>query len=124
MTRLKFKISNQANIQLSKNTLQLSTKDSSQLELKWLPAKLRYANVRPDFTYHVISNVELNAKQEDKLVLLLRECKKMIEYNIHKLKGINPFMCMHQLHILNDHKPSVKNQMKLNPNMKKVVKTK
>jgi len=45
-------------------------------------------------------------------------------YTIDDLKGIQPFVCMHHILMEDDHKPSIENQRRLNPNMKEVVKKK
>ena len=38
------------------------------------------------------------------------------------LKGIDPSVCMHYIHLEEDTKPSCEMQQRLNPNMKEVIK--
>lgn len=82
---------------------------------------LWYIYLKLDSTHHVIINTYLNVKSEDKLVWLLKEHRKIIIYNFHNLKGIGLSKFVHQIHMLDNQKPSIENQIKLNPNMKEVA---
>ena len=72
--------------------------------------------------YPVIVNASLNACQIDFLLRVLREHRKAIGYTLEDLKGIHPSVCMHQILMEDDHKPSIEHQRRLNPNMSEVVK--
>jgi len=60
----------------------------------------------------------LNACQVDSF---LREHRKAIGYIFDELKGILPFVCMHQILMKDDHKASIEHQRRLNPNMQEVI---
>ncbi|XP_044467736.1 uncharacterized protein LOC123197479 [Mangifera indica] len=105
----------------NRSLLSLKAEDATKIDLKPLPANLRYAFLRPNSTYPVIINVELNDDQEDKLLRELRAYRKIIGYNIYDIKGISPTICMHRIHMLDDFKPTIEHQRKLNLIMKEVV---
>ncbi|XP_044470577.1 uncharacterized protein LOC123199614 [Mangifera indica] len=99
----------------------LKAEDAPKVDLKPLPANLRYAFLGPNSTYPVIINAKLNDGQEDKFLWELRAYRKTIGYNIHDIKGISLTICMHRIHMLDDFKPTIEHQRKLNPIMKEVV---
>lgn len=53
---------------------------------------------------------------------MLREFKSAIGWTIADIKGISPSFCMHKILLEDDSKPSVKQQRRLNPIIKEVVK--
>jgi hypothetical protein len=55
------------------------------------------------------------------LISVLKEHKEAIGWTIADLKGIDPSICMHRIHLEDDVKPSWEAQRRLNPNMKEVV---
>ncbi|XP_057497350.1 uncharacterized protein LOC130782070 [Actinidia eriantha] len=65
---------------------------------------------------------DLNAKQEGQFIDVLREHKSAIGWLVTDLKGIDPSVCMHRIHLEESSKPSHEMQRRLNPNMKEVVK--
>lgn len=93
-----------------------------KVELKPFPSILRYEFLGPDSTYPVIVNANLDEIETEKLLKELRLHRKVIEYTIDDIKGINPSVCMHKILLENDHKTSIEHQRRLNPNMKEVVK--
>ena len=56
------------------------------------------------------------------MIDVLREHKSAIGWSVADLKGIDPSVCMHRIHLEEDSKPSREMQRRLNPNMKEVVK--
>ena len=52
----------------------------------------------------------------------LRLHRGAIGYSIHDIKGLNPAICEHRIHLEDDHKPSVQQQRRLNPVLQDVVK--
>ncbi|KAJ4756908.1 Retroelement pol polyprotein-like [Rhynchospora pubera] len=92
------------------------------VELKPLPASLRYEFLGPSQTYPVIVNSELDAGQTEKLLMELRAYRGAIGYSIEDLKGIDPSFCTHRILMEDDHKPTREAQRRLNPNLKEVVK--
>ena len=53
---------------------------------------------------------------------ILRTHKTAIGWTIVDIKGINPLICRHRIHLEKDVKPSRQPQQQLNPIMKDVVK--
>ncbi|XP_070004116.1 uncharacterized protein [Nicotiana sylvestris] len=82
-----------------------SIEEPPKLELKPLPAHLRYEFLGPNSTLTV-----------------LKECKTAIGWTMTDIKGIIPAYCMHKILLEEGHKPSIEHQRRLNPNMKEVVK--
>ncbi|XP_070017115.1 uncharacterized protein LOC142172449 [Nicotiana tabacum] len=99
-----------------------SIEESPKLELKALLAHLHYAYLGNSETLPVIISSSLTNTQEEKLLRVLREHKKAIGWTIADIKGISPSFCMHKSFLKDGHRPSVEQQMRLNPIMKEVVK--
>jgi hypothetical protein len=51
----------------------------------------------------------------------LKEHKEAIGWTVADLMGIDPSICMHQIHLEEGARPSRESQRRLNPNMKEVV---
>jgi hypothetical protein len=92
-----------------------------KLELKPLPAKLKYAFLGLNDTLPVIIASDLQDDQESSLLDVLKEHKEAIGWSVGDLKGIDPSICMHRIHLEDNAKPSREAQRRLNPNMKDVV---
>ena len=93
-----------------------------KLELKPLPSHLKYAFLGVEDTFPVIISSSLEQDQENKLLEILRTHKTAIGWTIADIKGINPLICTHRIHLEEDVKPSRQPQRRLNPVMKEVVK--
>jgi len=78
-----------------------------EVELKPLPSSMRYEFLGPKPTYSVIVNASLNASQIDSLLRALMKHCKAIGYTLDDLKGIHPFLCMHQILMEDSHKPLI-----------------
>ncbi|XP_019238790.1 PREDICTED: uncharacterized protein LOC109218850 [Nicotiana attenuata] len=99
-----------------------SIEEAPKLELKPLPAHLRYAYLGNSETLPMIISSSLTSTQEEKLLRVLREHKRAIGWTIADIKGISPSFCMHKIFLEDGHRPSVEQQRRLNPIMKEVVK--
>ncbi|XP_070057027.1 uncharacterized protein [Nicotiana tomentosiformis] len=99
-----------------------SIEEATKLELKPLPAHMRYSYLGNSETLPVIISSSLTDIQEEKLLKVLREHKKAIGWTIADIKGINPSFCMHKIFLEDGHHLSVEQQRRLNLIMKKVVK--
>ena len=75
------------------------------LELKPLPATLKYSFLGSNDTLPVIIASDLTNDQEDKLVGVLKKHKEAIGWSIANLKGIDPSVCMHHIHCEVEAKP-------------------
>ena len=69
----------------------------------------------------MIISTSLTAKEEDKLLRVLRDHKDALGWSPADLKRIRTSMCMHRILLEDGHKPSVEAQRRLNPTMKEVV---
>lgn len=89
--------------------------------MKPLPDKLKYAFLGANDTLPVIIASDLQKDQEDSLLAVLKKHKEAIGWTVADLKGIDPSICMHRIHLEEDARPSHEAQRRLNPNMKEVV---
>ncbi|XP_070014521.1 uncharacterized protein [Nicotiana sylvestris] len=99
-----------------------SIEEPPKLELKPLPAHLRYVFLGPDSTLPIIISSGLLDVQVEQLLQVLQEYKTAIGWTMADIKGISPAFCMHKILLEEGHKPSREHQRRLNPNMKEVVK--
>ena len=96
--------------------------EAPKLELKALPPHLRYVYLGEENTLPVIIAADLNARQVECLVTVLKRFKRAIGWTIADIIGIPPGICSHKIQLMPDHKPSVEHQRRLNPPMQEVVK--
>ncbi|XP_070019442.1 uncharacterized protein [Nicotiana sylvestris] len=99
-----------------------SIEEPPKLELKPLPNHLRYEFLGPNATLPVIISSSLLDVQAQQLLQVLKECKTAIGWTMADIKGISLAYCMHKILLEEGHKPSREHQIRLNPNMKEVVK--
>ncbi|RVW18577.1 Retrovirus-related Pol polyprotein from transposon 297 [Vitis vinifera] len=92
-----------------------------KLELKTLPAELKYAYLEEDNKAPVVISSSLTVLQEDNLLRILRKHKKAIRWQISDLKGISPLICTHHIYMEEGAKPTRQPQRRLNPHMQEVV---
>ena len=91
------------------------------LEEKQLPTHLKYAYLEEASTLPVIISSSLFNMEEEKLLKVLKKHKEAIGWSLADIKGIRPSMCIHQILLEEDSKPTVNAQRCLNPSMKEVV---
>ncbi|RVW78259.1 Transposon Tf2-2 polyprotein [Vitis vinifera] len=94
-----------------------------KLELKTLPAELKYAYLVEGNEAPVVISSSLTVSQEDNLLRILRNHKKAIGWKISDLKGISPLICMHHIYMEERAKSTRQPQRRLNPHMQEVVRT-
>ncbi|KAK5772407.1 hypothetical protein PVK06_048695 [Gossypium arboreum] len=99
-----------------------SIEEPPKLELKQLPNHLEYAFLGNNSTLPVIIASNLQPKEKDELIQVLKEHKKAIVWKISDIKGISPSFCTYKILMEDEYKPCVQAQRRLNPNMKEVVK--
>ncbi|XP_070014937.1 uncharacterized protein [Nicotiana sylvestris] len=99
-----------------------SVEEPPKLELKPLPAHLRYIFLGHDSSLSVIISSGLLDVQVEQLLQVLQESKTAIGWTMPDIKGISPAFCMHKILLEEGHKPSREHQRRMNPNMKEVVK--
>lgn len=90
-------------------------------ELKPLPAHLKYDYSRESNILPAITPTSLRDVPEEKLLQVLRKYKEAIGCASVNIEGIIPSICMHQIFLEADYKPTMEGQRRLNPIMKEVV---
>jgi hypothetical protein len=116
----------QANAILEFSPLESNKKEEAAVpeppkkELKPLADNLKYKFISPAETLPVIIASDLHAAQEERLLDILREHKEAIGWTIEDIKGINPSVVMHKIHLKEGTKPSREPQRRLNPSMQKL----
>ena len=98
-----------------------SIEDPSTLELKPLPSHLKYAFLGKSKKLPILISAFLTENQEEKLLKVLKNHKRAIGWTIVDIRGISPSICTHKI-LMEEHKPKVQPQRRLNPSMKEVVK--
>ena len=81
-----------------------SSEPSSSLELKALPAHLKYVYLGEQETFPVIVASHLNDRQED-LKAILRKHKEAIGWTMTDVKGLSPTIVQHRIHLNEDATP-------------------
>lgn len=99
-----------------------SIEEAPELDLKPLPANMKYAFLNPPSSLPVIISADLTDTMEEQLLRVLRDNKEAFGWSIHDIKGINPSICTHRIYMEDDYQPRALPQRRLNPNMKEVVK--
>nr|GEZ13574.1 reverse transcriptase domain-containing protein [Tanacetum cinerariifolium] len=94
----------------------------TNIELKPLPDNLEYVFLEePSFLLVIISS-KLLTQNKSKLVSVLKKHKEAFAWKTTDIPGICPSFCKHKIQLLDDKKPVVQKQRRLNPNMQEVVK--
>ncbi|GKA27593.1 reverse transcriptase domain-containing protein [Tanacetum coccineum] len=93
----------------------------TDLELKPLPDNLEYVFLEEPYFLPVIISSQLSAQNKSKLVSVLKKYKEAFSWKTTDIPGICLSFCKHKI-LLDDKKPVVQKQRRLNPNMQEVVK--
>ncbi|GJY54551.1 reverse transcriptase domain-containing protein [Tanacetum coccineum] len=103
-------------------TVESSSDEPPELELKDLPPHLEYAFLEGTDRLPVI--IAKGLKYEDKTTLLkvLRSHKHAIAWKISDIKGIDPQFCTHKILMEEDAKPTIQHQRRVNPKIHEVIK--
>ncbi|GKA41406.1 reverse transcriptase domain-containing protein, partial [Tanacetum coccineum] len=94
----------------------------TDLELKPLPDNLEYVFLEEPSFLPVIISSKLSTQNKSKLVSVLKKHKEAFAWKMTDIPGICPSFCKHKIQLLDDKKPVVQKQRRLNPNMQEVVK--
>ncbi|GJV54551.1 reverse transcriptase domain-containing protein [Tanacetum coccineum] len=92
------------------------------LELKPLPGNLEYVFLEEPSFLPVIISSQLSKEKKNKLISVLKKHKQAFAWKTTDIPGIFPSFCKHKIQLLDDKKPVVQKQRRLNPNMQEVVK--
>ncbi|GJS20955.1 reverse transcriptase domain-containing protein [Tanacetum coccineum] len=96
--------------------------DDTYLELKPLPDNLEYVFLEEPSFLPVIISSKLSAQNNSKLISVLKKHKEAFAWKTTDIPGICPSFCKHKIQLLDDKKPVVQKQRRLNSNMQEVVK--
>ena len=96
-------------------------KEPQQIELKPLPAELKYAFLEANEQCPVVISSLLTTAQEHNLLHLLKKNKQALGWKISDLKGINPSICTHHIYLEEESKAVRQPQRRLNPHLQEVV---
>nr|GFB68414.1 reverse transcriptase domain-containing protein [Tanacetum cinerariifolium] len=94
----------------------------TDLKLKPLPDNLEYIFLEVPFFLPVIISSQLSKEKKNKLVFVLKKHKEAFAWKTTDIFGICTSFCKHKIQLLDDKKPVVQKQRRLNPNMQEVVK--
>ncbi|GJV65674.1 reverse transcriptase domain-containing protein [Tanacetum coccineum] len=94
----------------------------TDLELKPLPDNLEYVFLEGPSFLPVIISSQLSKEKKSKLISILKKHKQAFAWKTTDIPGICPSFCKHKIQLLDDKKPVVQKQRRLNPNMQEVVK--
>ena len=97
------------------------SKEPQVIELKPLPAELKYAFLEANEQCPVVISSLLTTAQEHNLLHLLKKNKQALGWKISDLKGINPSICTHHIYLEEESKAVRQPQRRLNPNLQEVV---
>ena len=95
--------------------------EPQKLDIKSLPAELKYAYLEEHGQCPVVIFSLLNTLQENSLLDILRENKQAIGWKITDLKGISPAVCTHHIYLEDEAKSARQPQRRLNPHIQEVV---
>ena len=96
-------------------------KEPQQLELKPLPAELKYAFLEENEQCPVVISSLLTIAQEYNLLHLLKKNKQALGWKISDLKGINPSICTHHIYLEEESKAVRQPRRRLNPHLQEIV---
>ncbi|GJY19305.1 hypothetical protein Tco_0390796 [Tanacetum coccineum] len=103
--------------------IKTSLKESlTDLELKPLPDNLEYVFLEEPSFLPVIISSQLSKENKNKFVSVLKNHKQAFAWKTTYIPKICPSFCKHKIQLLEDKKPVVQKQRRLNPNMQEFVK--
>nr|GFA04300.1 reverse transcriptase domain-containing protein [Tanacetum cinerariifolium] len=85
------------------------------VELKDLPAHLKYAFLEGDDKLPIIIAKDLKNKEKTALIKVLKSHKQALAWQLSDIKGINPEFCTHKILMEDDFKPAIQHQRMVNP---------
>ncbi|GJV41000.1 reverse transcriptase domain-containing protein [Tanacetum coccineum] len=103
-------------------TIEPSSDEPPELELKDLPPHLEYAFLEGTDKLPVIIAKDLKDEDNTALLKVLRSHKRAIAWNISDIKGIDPKFYTHKILMEDNVKPTVQHQRRVNPKIHEVIK--
>ena len=102
-------------------SVQTSTDEFPEVELKDLPPHLEYAFLEGDDKLPVKIAKDLTEEEKTALIKVLKSHKQAIAWKLSDIKGINPEFCTHKILMEDDFKPAVQHQRRVNPKIHDVI---
>ncbi|GKC74380.1 reverse transcriptase domain-containing protein, partial [Tanacetum coccineum] len=99
-----------------------SIDEPPEVKLKDLPPHLEYTFLEGDNKLPVIIAKDLSIQEKAALIKVLKLHKRAIAWKLSDIKGINPEFCTHKILMLEDYKPAVQHQRRVNPKIHDVIK--
>ena len=96
--------------------------DEPTMELKSLPSTLKYAFLNEEKEKPVIIWSNLDIKQEEQLLKVLRQNEDAIGWTLTNLKGLDPSLCTHRIFLKDESRPVREAERRLNPKVWEVMK--
>jgi hypothetical protein len=99
------KIQEQCEINICENAREFSSSEPAKsahhsiVELKELPAHLKYSFLDKEKIHPVIISSTLDSEQEESLLSIFRLYKNVIGYSIDDIIGISEKVCSHRIHL-------------------------
>ncbi|GJY73589.1 reverse transcriptase domain-containing protein [Tanacetum coccineum] len=103
-------------------TVEPSSNDFPELELKDLPSHLKYAFLEDDNKLPIIIAKDLRDEDKTALLKVLKSHKHAIAWKMSDIKGIDPQFCTHRILMEEDTRPTVQHQRRVNPKIHEVIK--
>ncbi|GJV88090.1 hypothetical protein Tco_1532028, partial [Tanacetum coccineum] len=94
----------------------------TDLELKPLPDNLEYVFLEEPSFLPIIISSQLSKEKKRKLIFVLKKHKQAFAWKTTDIHGICSSFRKHKIQLLDDKKPVVQKQRRLNPNIQEVVK--
>ncbi|GJR32321.1 hypothetical protein Tco_1108553 [Tanacetum coccineum] len=94
----------------------------TDLELKPLPDNLENVFLEEPFFLPIVISSQLSKEKKSKLVFVHKKHKQAFAWKTKDIPSICPSFCKHKIQLLDDKKPVVQKQRRLNQNMQEVVK--
>nr|GEU95405.1 reverse transcriptase domain-containing protein [Tanacetum cinerariifolium] len=94
----------------------------TDIKLKTLPDNLEYVFLEEPSFLPIIISSQLSKEKKNKLISVLKKHKQAFAWKTTNIPGICPSFYKHKIQLLDDKKPVVQKQRRLNPNMQEVVK--
>ncbi|GJW86090.1 hypothetical protein Tco_0159235 [Tanacetum coccineum] len=105
-----------------KNRLKPSNIKLPELELKELPEHLEYCFLQENNQLLVVISSALSTVEKVRLLKVLKNHKGEMAWSIADIKGIDSSFCTYKILLEDEFKPSVQPQIRVNPNIKEVIK--
>nr|GEY57590.1 reverse transcriptase domain-containing protein [Tanacetum cinerariifolium] len=103
-------------------TVKSSVDEPLEVELKDLPPHLEYAFLEGDNKLPVIIAKELGDEEKSALIKVLKSHKRAIAWKLSDIHGINPEFYTHKILMVEEYKPEVQHQRRVNTKIHDIIK--